>query len=307
MKKFSFLTLIIVSTIILLVGSAYVAVQENIPTFSTTTKTITAAEITPEYTVDNINLSSGVVKSTGLKIFYPTAINDPIYFEEKSQQDLFECAKGILHSNRFGHVKPEIIIDMIELKEGQTIADIGAAYGYDTFPFSQVVGKTGKVYSTDINPYVLWYQMQLRTKMAEKYGEKGYYYDNISIILNRTYDLTLPNEILDIAFIKDVHLLFYDPEKKENGLASEINPDEEEQSRIENAIYEENKNFVLSVKKAMKPNATLVVIEGKHGGEIAVTKETFKKLMKKFGFEIVKDYDEVISDYNFYILKKCEV
>lgn len=303
MKKYSFLTLAIVTAIVLLIGSVYVAVQENIPTSSTA---IIASELTPHIATNEINISSGIVESTGLKIFYPTAINEPIYFEKNSQEDLFECAKGILHTNRFSHVKPEIIIDMIGLKEGHTIADIGAAYGYDTFPFSQVVGKTGRVYSTDINPYVLWYQMQLRTKMAEKYREKGYYYDNISIILNRTYDLTLPEEILDFAFIKDVHLLFYDPEKKENGVRININPDENEQKRIASAIYKENKSFIESVRRSIKPNGLLVVMEGKHGGEIAVTKETFQKLMKKFGFEIVEDYDEVIRDYNFYILVKSE-
>ncbi len=47
--------------------------------------------------------------------------------------------------------KSSKIIENIDIKKGDTIADIGTGGGYFTFKFSNEVGKDGKVYAVDTN------------------------------------------------------------------------------------------------------------------------------------------------------------
>ncbi len=53
--------------------------------------------------------------------------------------------------------QPEKLMDAIGLKEGMTIADIGAGRGRMTVFFSLRVGNTGKVYANDIDKDALEY------------------------------------------------------------------------------------------------------------------------------------------------------
>lgn len=48
--------------------------------------------------------------------------------------------------------KPDEVVAALELKEGETAADIGAGSGYFSFRFAQKVGGSGRVYAVDINP-----------------------------------------------------------------------------------------------------------------------------------------------------------
>ena len=47
-------------------------------------------------------------------------------------------------------IPPYKILEMIELEEGDKIADVGAGIGYFTIPASEIVGKKGMVYALDI-------------------------------------------------------------------------------------------------------------------------------------------------------------
>ena len=60
---------------------------------------------------------------------------------------------------------PGRIIESLEPKEGQTIADIGSGGGYFTLLFAGRVGKIGKVYAVDIEPkYLDFIDRQSRKK-----------------------------------------------------------------------------------------------------------------------------------------------
>ena len=50
---------------------------------------------------------------------------------------------------------PVKIIAQLEIAEGSTVADFGCGPGYFSFPFAEVVGKEGMVYSFDILPQIV--------------------------------------------------------------------------------------------------------------------------------------------------------
>jgi ubiquinone/menaquinone biosynthesis C-methylase UbiE len=53
---------------------------------------------------------------------------------------------------RAAYQKPDEVVAALELRGGETVADIGAGSGYFTFRFSSEVGENGLVYAVDVNP-----------------------------------------------------------------------------------------------------------------------------------------------------------
>src|SRR5262245_58493918 len=53
---------------------------------------------------------------------------------------------------RDAYQKPREIVDALNLKQGELVADIGAGSGYFTFRLAQHVGDTGRVYAVDVSP-----------------------------------------------------------------------------------------------------------------------------------------------------------
>ncbi len=68
--------------------------------------------------------------------------------------------------NRCLWEKTEEMLAWMDIKEGETIADIGCGSGYFSYRFCKLAGKTGKVYATEINEDALSYM----EKLHKKYG-----------------------------------------------------------------------------------------------------------------------------------------
>ena len=92
---------------------------------------------------------------------------------------------------------PGRIIDSLELKQGQVIADIGSGGGYFTLQFAGNVGKTGKVYAVDIEPKYL----DFIGRQSRKEG-----LDNIILVPAKGGQPDLPEGGLDLAFARNVFL-----------------------------------------------------------------------------------------------------
>ena len=75
--------------------------------------------------------------------------------EEVDWKYYSEGVFNILHKGSYGGVinsgVDNYIISLMNLKKGDSIADIGAGLGTYIFKFSQLVGKKGKVYTTDLS------------------------------------------------------------------------------------------------------------------------------------------------------------
>lgn len=94
--------------------------------------------------------------------------------------------------NRSEWQKPDKVVDYLLIKNGDTVADIGAGTGYFTVLFSKKVGENGKVYAVDVEKTMLDY-IKART---EKEG-----LHNIVEVLSKPDDPLLPKSSVDLIFI----------------------------------------------------------------------------------------------------------
>lgn len=53
---------------------------------------------------------------------------------------------------RDAYQKPDEVLKALALREGETVADIGAGSGYFTVRFARAVGSAGRVYAVDVSP-----------------------------------------------------------------------------------------------------------------------------------------------------------
>ena len=91
--------------------------------------------------------------------------------------------------------QPDDVINRLNLKAGDEVADLGAGSGYFTLRLAREVGQTGRVYAVDTNPEML--------KYVEKRAEEEKL-DNIQTILADPNDPKLGSESVDLIFICDV-------------------------------------------------------------------------------------------------------
>src|SRR5688572_465345 len=67
--------------------------------------------------------------------------------------------------------KPQLLIDALEIKPGQTIADLGAGSGYYSFRIAPLVGEQGKVLAIDVEPRMLRIVSE-RARRDKRSGER---------------------------------------------------------------------------------------------------------------------------------------
>jgi ubiquinone/menaquinone biosynthesis C-methylase UbiE len=92
--------------------------------------------------------------------------------------------------------RPKELMDIIGLKEGMVIADIGAGRGRMTVWFADRVGAKGKVYANDIDRSSLDY-LENRCRKNN--------ITNVKTILGKVDDPLLPAGEVDIAFMVSVY------------------------------------------------------------------------------------------------------
>lgn len=99
---------------------------------------------------------------------------------------------------------PSKAIELLDLKPGMVVADIGAGVGYYTIRMAKKVGPTGKVYASDIQPEML---ALLRKRLADaKVG-------NVEMVLGTETDPKLPLNTLDLAIMVDVYHELAQPQR----------------------------------------------------------------------------------------------
>lgn len=97
----------------------------------------------------------------------------------------------------------EAVVDAVGLKEGAWVADIGAGTGLYTLLFAEEVGPSGQVFAEDIEPLFL---DLINRRVADTDHE------NVTAVLGREADVTLPKESVDVVFIADTYHYFGDRE-----------------------------------------------------------------------------------------------
>jgi len=166
--------------------------------------------------------------------------------------------------------QPEKLMDAIGLKEGMTIADIGAGRGRMTVFFSLRVGETGKVYANDIDKDALTY-LEHRCQSNNM--------TNVKTFPGKIDNPMLPAGEADIAFMVSTY------------------------HHLEKPV-EMMRNTIPFLKK----DGILVIVErdpvktGQTGNE-STTREKLTKQANEAGFELVKVNSELLERDNIYFLK----
>lgn len=88
--------------------------------------------------------------------------------------------------------KPNEVIAAMDIREGETIADIGAGSGYFAFRFASHVGSKGRVYAVDIDPDMI---IHMNRKI------RNTKFENVATVLSTPDDPLLANNSIDRFFI----------------------------------------------------------------------------------------------------------
>ncbi|HXE71719.1 MAG TPA: methyltransferase domain-containing protein [Candidatus Nitrosotenuis sp.] len=158
------------------------------------------------------------------------------------------------------------IMDELDFRPGQVVADIGAGSGYFTCRIARAVAPTGKVYAVDIDPAAIDF---MRNRLA---GDAGLadIKENVELVSSRPDDVTLPQGVLDWGFICRVHFT-----------------DNEDTLRC-----------LESLRRALKPDGRVAVIEWRQaqGGEF-VSSQDVRRPFLKAGFKLQKELENLPQDY----------
>ena len=111
--------------------------------------------------------------------------------------------------------RTDLLISSLPLEEVDVVADIGAGTGLYTLLFAERVGPRGRVYAEDIEPLFL----DLINQRAEDAG-----FDNITPVLGRENDVTLPENEMDAVFIADTYHYFSNRESVMKSVLRSLKP-----------------------------------------------------------------------------------
>jgi ubiquinone/menaquinone biosynthesis C-methylase UbiE len=110
---------------------------------------------------------------------------------------------------------PEKLLKALEIKEGMTVADVGAGSGYHTFLIAPLVGAKGKVIASDIQQEML----DLITKKAKRLNVT-----NVETVKGTTTDPKLPAGKVDLILMVDVYHEFEHPFEMTEKLVDALAP-----------------------------------------------------------------------------------
>lgn len=176
---------------------------------------------------------------------------------------LFSSFNPAQSNRRDARVQPEKVMDVIGVKPGMVIGEAGAGRGYLTFNLSRRVGETGMIYANDINRGVLRSINNRCTRENIK---------NIKTVLGKVEDPLFPVNELDMVVMLRA---FHDFEKKVEWLKN--------------------------AKKYMKPDATLVIIDG-HDYHTQLNKEKVEKMGEEAGYQLVQ-YETFLTEDYIYVFR----
>lgn len=97
---------------------------------------------------------------------------------------------------RLRFLPPDAVLNVLPLRPGMTIADVGAGTGYFSFPLAKAVGNGGKLFAVDIQEEML---SLLRQKL-ERPDAPG----NIVLVRGEANSTTLRDHSCDLVFLANV-------------------------------------------------------------------------------------------------------
>ena len=108
----------------------------------------------------------------------------------------FQGAGWLERPEREDEEKPAKLLDILAIKPGMTVADLGAGSGYYSFRAAKLVGPTGKVLAVDVQPEMI----ELIRKRAKREGVA-----NVEAVPCTEADPKLAADSCDLIIMVDVY------------------------------------------------------------------------------------------------------
>jgi cyclopropane fatty-acyl-phospholipid synthase-like methyltransferase len=107
------------------------------------------------------------------------------------------------------------LVELLELKPGMTVADVGAGFGAWTMRFSRWIGPAGRVYATDIGTAQL---AALRDAVQREQ------LTNVTVLEGGAASTNLPALCCDAILIRDAYHHFTQPDEVIRSVAASLKP-----------------------------------------------------------------------------------
>jgi len=173
---------------------------------------------------------------------------------------------------------PKKLIELLKLKEGEVVADIGAGSGYYTFRMAKLVGSKGKILAVDIQKEMLDI---IRSRMKKDDIE------NVEPVLGEEADPKLKDASVDTILLVDVYHEFAQPYEMTEKMVKSLKPggrivfvefrleDEKVPIKLVHKMSEKQVIKEMAEFKEMKHTSTSDKLPWQH--VITFTKEAVKK------------------------------
>jgi len=125
-------------------------------------------------------------------------------------------ADWLTREDRGKYEEPEKVLDALNIREGMTVADVGAGVGYFTLRLAKRVKDSGRILAVDVQPEMLG--------LLKKNAERDRLF-NIDLVLGTPGDPRLPGGTVDLALLVDVYHEFEHPEEMIRGIRNALKPD----------------------------------------------------------------------------------
>jgi predicted methyltransferase len=124
-------------------------------------------------------------------------------------------APWLERAERENEERPKLAVQLLELKSGMVVADIGAGSGYYSELLSRAVGPAGKVYANDIQPGMIrLLQQRVRNSSLA----------NVEVVLGAEADPKLPAASIDLALMVDVYHELSQPQAMLHNIRDSLKP-----------------------------------------------------------------------------------
>src|SRR5262245_21074237 len=110
---------------------------------------------------------------------------------------------------------PKKLIELLALKDGDVVADIGAGSGYYTFRMAKFVGAKGKILAVDI-------QKEMLDIIRDRMKKEGV--TNVEPVLGEDADPKLKDESVDVILLVDVYHEFAFPYEMTGKMVKALKP-----------------------------------------------------------------------------------
>jgi SAM-dependent methyltransferase len=128
----------------------------------------------------------------------------------------YEGAQWLERPEREREEAPSRAIAALDIKPGQTVADVGAGSGYYTVRLAERVGASGRVFATDIQPEMV---ALLKQRVARE-GLK-----QVEVVQATESEPRLPENVLDLILMVDVYHELARPQEMLRQLRASLKPD----------------------------------------------------------------------------------